>query len=576
MATQDPRRVSDGMLSCEGGIDSGRSPSLLNPNQLSFMVNGTVRGGYPTTRPGFRKLDIEFPSDETTQTNFQTGRFQIASAYQGDDGNLFLISMHGGHVFRALVNAESIAVNDISITGDLNPSNRPIAWAIQAENYWLMQDGQTKPFIFNGSTARRAGADEIPVGRQMAYIMNRLYVANGRSYVIGDIEYGPSGTPATGYRDALLKFTENTFLNEGGSFGVPANMGNITGIKAIANMDTVLGQGEAVITTENGVLATQLPPDRTQWKNTTQPLQRVIQLHYGATSQNSLVNVNGDLFYRSKDGFRSLMFALRYFNDWGQSPISKEMNRIIVRDDRTLLGHCNGVLFDNRLLETISPYPCARGVAHRGLAVLDFDLLSSIKQRLPPSWEGIWTGLNVLQVIVGQHNGVDRCFVYAINSLDKIEVWELTLDAHFDVQDNTKNLIQWFYETRSMDFGNKFDLKKLETADFYYDNVDDEVTFDLKYRPDGFPCWIDWETWTECSKTDFCPVDFTACPTLKEYKMQHRPKYHTRQPRDDFDPVNRGLLRNFFEVQFRHAFTGYCRVKQSRYSAYTEQESPNR
>jgi len=573
MAVRDPLRVSDGQISCESGMDSGRATNLLAPNQLAFMVNCTVRGGWPKPRPGLRKLTLNFNAEqEDLEANFKTGNFQVVGSYQGDDNNLYLISMHGGRVFRALVGKDSLAVQDISIAGDLNPSNRPLAWTVQAENYFLIQDGQTKAFIYNGSASRRAGANEVPVGRQMAYIMNRLFVANGRTYVIGDIEFGPSGTPALGFRDALLKFTENTFLNEGGSFGVPAGAGDITGIKAITRLDTVLGQGEAIITTNNMVFATALPPDRTTWKNTTQPLQRLIQLNYGATSQNSIVQVNGDLYYRAPDGFRSLVNALRFFGEPGQTPISSEMARIIDRDDRYLLNHANGVLFDNRLLETVSPYPSARGVAHRGLAVLDFDLLSSIRQRLPPCWEGIWVGVNILQIVTGWYQGVERCFIYVLDCDDEIAVWELSLGDHFD---HNEQRIDWSFETRAFDFGNKFNLVKLETCDAFFDEMDGSVNFTMQYKPLGYGCWMPWQQWSECAKIEQCSEDITACMVFQENVPQARNKLHARQPADVFDSVNKTLLRNVFEAQIRMAVTGYARIKQLRINAYQTQEEPS-
>jgi|SRR6185503_5935893 len=570
MATVDPKRVSDGMLSCDGGMDSGRAPNLLAPNQLAFMVNCTVRGGWPKPRPGLRKLALNFGDQEGLEDNFTTGNFQFAGAYQGDDGNLHLISMHGGRVFRATVGATSLAVQDISITGDLNPSNRPIAWGIQAENYFLIQDGQSKCFIYNGSASRRAGLNEVPVGRQMGYIMNRLFVANGRTYVIGDIEFGPSGTPALGYRDALLKFTENTFLNEGGSFGVPAAAGNITGIKSIANLDTVLGQGEAIITTDNMIFATQLPPDRATWKSTTQPLQRVIQLNYGSRSQASMINVSGDIYYRAPDGWRSLMYGVRFFGEPGQTPISKEMNRVLERDDPYLLQHCSAVLFDNRLLGTVSPFPTDRGIAHRGMMALDFDLLSSMRGKLPPAYDGLWTGIDILQVVTGFYNGVERAFAFVVGCDSNIEVWEISTSDHFD---HESKRIGWSFETRAFNFANNFDLKKLQTTDLFFDELDGTVDFDIKYRPNSYPCWLDLESWTECAKISQCASDdLTACPTFQENKPQNRTKYHTRQPADVFCPIEKTLLRNFFEIQFRHAFVGYCRVKQSRYDAYVQEE----
>src|SRR6185436_13856518 len=150
----------------------------------------------------------------------------------------------------------------------------------------------------------------VPVGNQITYYMGRIWVAKGREWVGGDIVFGPSGTASLGQRDSMLKFTENVFLNEGGAFAVPMQCGEITALKPIANINTALGQGELVIFTEGAAFAMLVPQDRTTWKNTKEPLVKMVQLSNGAFSQDGVVNVNEDLFYRSNDGIRSLAFSV--------------------------------------------------------------------------------------------------------------------------------------------------------------------------------------------------------------------------------------------------------------------------
>lgn len=565
--TRDPNRLSDGILVLAGGIDSGKAPNIIFPDQCAFAINTTFRGGWPMPRPGYKKIELSFP-DEDTEAAFRDTLFQEASDYVTDAGDGSLISMHGGHVFRVVLNSGyQFTVQEISIPGDYNPSNRQFAWSTQAQNFFIINDGQTLPYIFNGASARRAMADEIPVSRQIVYYMGRIWVAFGRFYMAGDIVFGD------GNRDSILKFTENTYYNEGGSFAVPANYGDITGFYPLPTLDTAIGQGELAVFTTDGVFLNQVPQDRATWKNTQTPLQRVIELANGATAQDAIVAVNSDLYYRSPDGVRSLIAAVRNFGDGpGNTPISSEMNRILLQDPAAFLGYASGVLFNNRLLMTASPgIRQGHGVYHRCLCSLDFDLVTSMRGKLPPAWEGIWTGVNILKVVKVKHQRTTRCFVYTLNADDEIELWEITKDDKFD---NDEVRIEWSMESRAMDFQNKFDQKNLNSGDVFIDQLTGTVDIDMDFRPDSYPCWIDWDNWQECAKYKFCIDDFGTCPTLPNYKEQYRPKHQLIQPPDTFDPITLEQYRTFYELQTRIAIKGYCRLKQQRYNAYIRQEAP--
>lgn len=566
MATRDPKRVSDGVLSMEAGIDSGRAPNLLATNQGAFAVNTTFRGGWPTCRPAWVRRTMDFQSVTNAETNFRTGLYQVAGGYTYDNGDGSIMACIGGRQWR--INLPDYTVQEISIAGDLNPSNKIAAWCCQGENYWILQDGQSKPFIYDGSTSRRAGPKEIPTGKQITYYMGRFWIADGRFYVAADGVYG------NGYRSNVLNFIENDFLSEGGAFGIPAHFGDITALFPLTTLDTAIGQSAMVVGAVGGMCVLEVPADRTTWKNLTNPAQRVIQLSSGPTAQSSTVGVNSDVFYRALDGVRSLISAVRSTStDWGNTGISNEMFRILPYDAQDWLKYSSGVLFDNRVLLTTSPgYTADHGVWHRALAVLDFTPITGMRQKLPPAWEGIWTGLNILQIFKVTHQQVERCFAFVLNSDDEIELWELTKEGKFD---NEEVRIEWAPITRAMDFGDKFAQKDLETADIFRDRITGKVETSVYWKPDSHPCWFLWDSTTDCAKFETCDADLGACPTLAELKEQYRPKWQLKQPPDSFDPNTGELLRRFFELQVRPVVKGYCRLKQLRFNAYVVQEEPS-
>lgn len=567
MSTKADKRLTDGFISISGGVDTGKSPTVataINPeglsrNKLAFLVNGTVRGDRLRPRPGQKKIPIgSFDSS--------SGLFQGADFYQPRNDAGVLIASIDGRQWRFNVGTDN-SVQEITIPGDANPSNRPRAWMYQAEEFFIIQDNQSKPFIYDGGSARRAGPEEIPVGSVGTYGMGRIWqtLVNGTTFAAGDLVYS-----ITGQTKDILGFTENTFLNGGGAFSVPSNAGQIMAMRFLPNLDTSLGQGPLQVFTSNTIFSVNAPLERTVWQNLQYPIQTISMVSYGALSQNSTTLVNGDVFYRSLDGVRSFILARRDFGTWGNTPISKEMNRVIDFDDKLLLNYSSSVLFDNRLLQTCSPFRTANGVAHRGLMPLDFNLVSAMSERMPPAWEGLWTGLNILQLVKGTFNNAERCFAFVSNE-GVIELWEITLNDKFDTFDNDEKQILWSIETGSYSFNSPFDLKRLSGGDLWLYTLVGPVEFDLKFKPDGYPCWIDWLTFDECAKYKDC--DTPECGTPKVFLPQFRPKIKFEKPPEICDPILDKPHIDLFECQVFFEILGYCEIKQLRIHAQQRQES---
>jgi hypothetical protein len=394
---------SSGIVSCEGGVDSGKAPSRIRDDQIAWGVNVTNRGGEISQRPGFRQIKLS----GSVVSAMVRGHFQGASFFEDAGGRGYLIASSGGSTYRIRLTGNSADVIDITPAGDKNSDQSPIVYHQQAETALIVQDGVSLPLIYDGANSRRAEADEVPIGSgPMAYGMGRLWVARGYEYVAGDISGGPTG---------VTKFTENEYLNEGGSFTVPLRLGGITAMQFTASPNTALGQGELFIATPDAAYSTVVPTDRDAWKNLQDPVQRVVLINNGSQSHAATVLVNGDVYIRSRDGIRSVIQAVRDFSQAGNVPISREMSRAMNDDDPTLLKFTSGILFDNRLLMTTQARSIWNGAYFNGIASLDFDLISSTGNRLPPAWDGVWSGLQFLFLTKGRFNGVERAFAFVRN-----------------------------------------------------------------------------------------------------------------------------------------------------------------
>jgi hypothetical protein len=416
MAVYEQFRVADGMSSCQGGMDGGKTPNLIDRSQCAYLENLTVRGGYPTTRPGFKQITIDPRLNRSGLVgdwvieSISRYPFQGIGYYENSGTKGFFVVSSGGFSFRLDMSNSSVKVNDITVPSDPNGDVTPKVYMQQADNYMVIQDSVSIPQIFDGATSRRAGADEVPIGTgPMAYGMGRLWVAQGNEYVAGDITGGATG---------VLKFTENDYLNEGGSFQVPLKSGWISAMTFTASLTTATGQGELMVLTPDSVYSTVVPVDRTVWKNTTDPVQRVVLIENGSLSQESTTLVNGDVFMRSKDGIRSVVQAFRDFSQYGNIPISRELQKVLSGDSEDLLKYSSSILFDNRLLMTAGANTRrsrASGAFFDKLAVLDFDLINTMATKAPPAWDGVWTGYRFLRVVKGRFAGKERAFAVVEN-----------------------------------------------------------------------------------------------------------------------------------------------------------------
>ena len=122
----EKNRLVDGLLTSEGGVDSGFSPSLIQPNQLAWAVNTTVRGGFPKARPGIWLKGLTFPDVTEVYQNgyynaavkkaFTEGFFQGCGTYISDSEKPYLMAAIGGKIFQIDISA-GFLVQDLTPIG---------------------------------------------------------------------------------------------------------------------------------------------------------------------------------------------------------------------------------------------------------------------------------------------------------------------------------------------------------------------------------------------------------------------------------------------------------------------------
>lgn len=405
---------------------------------------------------------------------------------------------------------------------------------------------------------------EIPAGRMLAYGMGRVWesMTDGISFLATDIVNGASGSTIYNGRDAVLKVVENSFLNGGGLFRVPGTIGEIRAMKFCALLDVSLGQGPLQVFCPNSVFACQAPVDRTTWKNLTNPILVQSLIGAGGVGQNSVSLANGDIIFRSSDGaIRSLLMARLDFNRWSNTPVSREMARLLEQEDNTLLAFSTSTVFDNRFLMGTGLTQSGRGVYSTSLVALNFDPISSLQGTDQSIYDGQWTGLNVLQLVSGYFNGMSRCFAICLSEdLSHIEIVEILPSdgpTAVDFDDGIVPVTAEF-EGPVIDFGDRrsqqHNYHRLNYGEIYVDEMVGDVQFQAFYKPDQWPTWVPWHSWTQ----KFVP------PTDPGF----RPRVGLPCPDGTvFDKVNNRPLREAFTYQFRLVMTGKARFLGARFAA---------
>ncbi len=560
-------RITDGQISFGSGVDSFRPTTIAGPNMpdglprnaVAWATNASFRGGGITQRTGWPRV---------CKIRDSASLYQGGQMYIQTNGMPYLIVCIGGRFLRIRVDTDN-SIDDI--TGPvLFPATQPFFHFAQGEEFLVTQAGDyaTLPAFWDGAVMRQSlglpGA-ELPAAGPMIYYQGRIWYAYFRQYTGGDLVGGPSGTAPYKLRDSILKVTENPLAIGGDGFTVPTSAGNIRAFQYANNLDKSQGEGTLFVFTRQAVYALDVPISRAAWIGATAanpPLQRPVQRTNGAVSDRSVVAINGDIFYQSLEpGIRSLFTSLRYFDQWGNTPISNNITRALAFNDRALMQYSSGIEYENRMLQAILPEQRPQGVVSRGIASLDFAPLTTLGAKAPPDWEGLLEGLDVLQLFQGDFGGRQRAFAVVVSREDAgIELWELTNDRRFD---NVDTRVSWSVEFPAYTWGKEFELKRLDGGELWIDKLFGAVDLRIYYRVDANPCWQLWHATRFCTARTTCEtVDSPDC--YPSEPLREGGKFPVMLPVPPLPPCDYSGWRPMnvgHQFQCKVEISGWCRVR---------------
>jgi len=322
-----------------------------------------------------------------------------------------------------------------------------------------------------------------------------------------------AGSPA----DAL-NFSETTFINEGGNFVIPLEMGLVKTMEFLPIQDVSTGQGDLIVFCERGAATFSVSTPRTQWKETPN-FQRVLFSGIGAVSETACA-VNGDIFFRSLqgNGIRSYRNARAEFNSFGQTPISSEMDPVFSTEDVSGLDKVSMINFDDRLLMTCRPSSKNGVRVYQGIVALDFRPVSSNAAKGAAAYDGVWSGLNIFKLLTGVFQGTPRAFAVCVSDAG-VEIWEISKDDTNDTAYNGSKRIRSLILTRAHDFRAPFSEKKLIHGDLWFSDIggnpQSKFNATLHYRPDSHSNWSPLGEWDLCFSDDTAGATRGYAPQLR-------------------------------------------------------------
>jgi hypothetical protein len=464
--------------------DVGDNPNVVTAVNINgqtavgaiIPITSTVNSTSSPIYSGVMAGNIPSPGIPAPGTAFQ---ISVSPPYMGVVGDDIILTDGTGSLTAYTFSVTAIQGGGSSLT--VTNVNAPTGTVVQA-GY---------PIV-----SQNTGASELPIGRMGAYVQGRNWISSpdGTYFIASDQEGDSTGTQALNYRDAVLKWSINTT-----KFPIPGGAGEINCIVALGAIDASLGQGPLQILCDNQIFTCSAPNDETTWASTTTPILPNSIIGFGGVGQGAAVVSNSDLILKSGDGtIHSLKLARQDFNQWGNLPISQEVNRIIAQENINQLFKITETIADNRALVSCAPIDSAGGIYSQGLIALDFDVTSSLQGKLPSVYDGVWKDLNFLQLISGKFNKIDRTFVFNWNTVtNTVELWEILKTG---TADNGTTPITWSFESPMLfnDVKGKgeFDRIDLQDGRIFVSDIVGEAKITVWYRPDFSKCWHLWHELT--------------------------------------------------------------------------------
>lgn len=466
------------------GMNAATLPTqALRADEVSLLVNATVKNGFISTRPGWHWQPLNFVGVDA-QRIFENGKYQGSDGFMAGFGS-FLTYCVDGHLFS--YNPKNGNVTKVTGASPAFSPQSEHVWIKQRNKWIVAQDGVSPPFVSDGFTNTQEVVEEgIPTGTFMADGWHRFFVVSPDRTKIyaSDHEMDPLTTPIS-FTEATLYFANARY------FEAPPSLGRITGIAFTPFQDTSTGIGPLLVFMERGTRAYNISVPRSDW--VTGDISQTIMPHVGAGSFFAFTDMGSQLVFRDQDGrIRTIRNAQQVeasgsfvANDFSIVPI-------LADEDTTLREYSQAVTFDGRVMilthgERIHMTDQTHVVAHKGIAVMEVESVSDKTD----VWT-FWTGLNICGMDVLNVDGEEVCVAFARGDDGKNRLYHLVRDSKQDVvYDKDAGLkecdITMTIATVPLDFGSSTTYKQFSGGGIRLTNMRGVVQVNATWESDGRP-----------------------------------------------------------------------------------------
>ena len=214
-------------------------------------------------------------------------------------------------------------------------------------------------------------------------------------------------------------------------------------------------------------------------------------------------------------------------------------------------------------------------VTFKGIISFDFSLYGytkSTKQSAAAriksgAYDGLWTGLNALQIFTVTRNGVKTCFVYSKHTsdgnpnLNTNRLYEIT--SQITGYDNGTTEIEQVLETRAMPhktqrtyIDSPFIYKHLDEVTCWLDNVHDDVNITVAVKSDVI------ETFTDIGTLNLKAKTSSVDNPLEVGAPQSRAMIRLKDFTEQYESTTNHPIRNGNEFQYRLTWTGLMQLRR--------------
>jgi len=516
--------LTDGTADWSLGQDAWHSPDRIAPNQYWKGINVSTRGGFLSPRARYCQLQLTFEDKRITTSYgysrtiadiWTAGKFQ-AFIYYNQLPDEYLITVVCGLIYRTNIrNGKTILMSEDIKVNQYRPR---INWSYAAGSIVIF-DFPNYPVIITGDDVMRSDPNnvingfsqpQVPISTMGTYNQNRLFVANeGTEFTAGD----PVGNLLT--PEAPLTFTEvltpsSPFYRQFFTLDTFNNAPTITAMGFIQQLDSNTGIGPMFVSTEDNLFFYNTNQPRDAW--TQGQFGGLLLANAGVIGPRAIVNVNSDLLFLSAQGkVHALSAARAESKRWGNVPISREVEVFLRTPEHRINSYATLGYFNNRIYISANPYRIgaldreARPVsdyAFGGFVVMELDNLSSFLSEGSPTWSGLWTGINPMDII----NTRDKCFVISKDYEVANAIYEITDDIDTDIAYGLKRQVRSVVYTKEYEFENPFTQKREHNLVLQTKNLAGKIKIIIERKPSHSSKFLLWDTWEYEAPIEACDI----------------------------------------------------------------------